>query len=128
MRMGLLHDIQEAIVGDIMPEDKSKVSKEKKHKLEKAAVAKLVALLPADNPLASELPELFAEYEEGETATARFVKDLDKAEMLMQALEYEEKEKVDLSEFYHTTYEKIQHVEVKRLVDDVMQQRAKGKN
>merc|ERR1711916_302961 len=46
VRMGLLHDIQEAIVGDIMPEEKSKITPEKKHALEREAVEQMVEMLP----------------------------------------------------------------------------------
>lgn len=43
---------------------------------------------------------LWLEYEEGVTPEARMVKDLDKLEMMQQALVYEKEHGVDLSEFY----------------------------
>ena len=39
---------------------------------------------------AREFHSLWQEYEDGETAEARFVKDLDKFEMILQAYEYEQ--------------------------------------
>jgi len=73
LRMGLLHDLQEALVGDMMPESKSGVSATEKHELERKAVEKLVSLLP-EGDLKRELPILFDEYERGTSATAVFVK------------------------------------------------------
>lgn len=75
LRMGLLHDLQEALVGDMMPENKSGVSAKDKHDMERRAVEKLVAMLP-EGELRSELPVLFDEYEKGVSATAVFVKVL----------------------------------------------------
>ncbi|KAG5463679.1 MAG: hypothetical protein BJ554DRAFT_5373 [Olpidium bornovanus] len=45
--------------------------------------------LLGDSPAAREIYSLWLEYEEAETKEALFVKDIDKFEMLVQALEYE---------------------------------------
>ena len=51
-----------------------------------------------ENSLQSqEIFSLWQEYENGETMEAKFVKDLDKFEMILQAFEYEKCEKL----FYH---------------------------
>ena len=51
----------------------------------------LVSLLPSPSfsPNAQNLQALFDEYEEGTSAEAILVKDVDKFELLVQALEYE---------------------------------------
>jgi len=50
---------------------------------------------------ALEIGELWREYESGETEEARLLKDIDKIEMVLQALEYEDAQPgVDLTEFY----------------------------
>lgn len=50
----------------------------------------LVSLLPGSfSPNAQVLQELFDEYEEGTTQEAILVKDIDKYELLVQAVEYE---------------------------------------
>jgi len=50
----------------------------------------LVSLLPGHfAPSAQQIKSLFEEYEEGTTEEAVIVKDIDKYELLVQALEYE---------------------------------------
>lgn len=45
--------------------------------------------LLGDTPMAKEIVELWQEYEDAQTPEALLVKDLDKFEMIVQALEYE---------------------------------------
>lgn len=124
VRMGLLHDIQEATVGDIMPEKQSGIAPKDKHERELAAVENIAAMLPEESGLNSELMELFNEYEAGTSATARFVKDLDKAEMLLQALEYETQHTgLSLQDFFDSTVAKIEAPSVRQLVQDALEKR-----
>lgn len=90
--MALVHDLAECIVGDITPYDG--ISVEEKHRREREAMGRLSALLGDD-----EILRLWAEYQAAETPEARFVKDLDKLETVLQAAEYEEERGVDLTEF-----------------------------
>lgn len=82
LRLALAHDLAEALVGDITPHDG--VPPEAKARREAGAVAELSALL-GDAALES----LWREYEAARTPEARFVKSLDKLEMLCQARAYE---------------------------------------
>ena len=66
------------------------MTKEEKHKLEKEAMKTIVQSLDA-SPEALEIESLWMEYEEAKTEEALFVKDLDKFEMIVQALEYEQR-------------------------------------
>lgn len=98
--MCLLHDVSEAVVGDIVPEqhqtDEKKISKQEKHLLEIKAVENL-----ADKYNFPKLKTIFSEYEEQKTLEAVVVKNLDKLDMLLQAYEYIKKypEMSKLSEF-----------------------------
>ncbi|KAJ1984850.1 hypothetical protein H4R34_000389 [Dimargaris verticillata] len=85
--MCLVHDLAESLVGDITPFDG--VSEVDKHQREEMAMARICALL-GDNPAATEMTELWHEYEACQTPEARLVKDLDKFEMIVQAYEYEQ--------------------------------------
>jgi len=109
VRMAVVHDVAEAIVGDITPH--CGVSEEDKHAREAAAMERIAAMLsgrpaaapastddaaaaaPADDAALSaaarDVRALWREYEAGVTPEARLVKDLDRLEMLVQALEYE---------------------------------------
>jgi putative hydrolase of HD superfamily len=47
-------------------------------------------LLAADSSSSKRIRELWEEYEAGQSAEARFVKDLDRFELGLQAVEYEQ--------------------------------------
>jgi putative hydrolase of HD superfamily len=85
----ILHDIAEAIVGDITPHDG--VSADEKRRREDAAAAALLGDAP-------ELLRLFRDYAERRTPDARFVRQLDKLDMALQAGIYAE-EGAETAEF-----------------------------
>ncbi len=112
IKMALVHDMAESIVGDITPangkllwaidnNDFAGISKEEKHKREQQAMESIREKL--DDAIGfktfghdifikfigKEIFFLWAEYEEGKTPEARWVKEVDRLEMLVQALEYE---------------------------------------
>ena len=94
VQMALIHDLAEANVGDITPLDG--VSVEDKHARERAAWTQISENLDND-----EMQRLWQEMEEGKTPEARFVFQLDKLEMLIQAEEYEDLQPgLDLSQFF----------------------------
>lgn len=87
LRMALTHDICEAIAGDITPH--CCVNNERsREELEGAAMQHISRIV--GEPLGSELADLWLEYEQQLTPTSVVVKDIDKFEMLAQALEYEQ--------------------------------------
>ncbi|KAJ1969523.1 hypothetical protein H4R35_006115, partial [Dimargaris xerosporica] len=87
IKMCLVHDLAESLVGDITPFDG--VSEMDKYQREEMAMTRICALL-GDSPAAVEMAGLWHEYEACETPEARLVKDLDKFEMIVQAYEYEQ--------------------------------------
>ena len=93
VKLALIHDLAEAIVGDITPNDP--VSKEEKNKMESDAMAKIRAML-GDALGGEEMEALWHEYEDQVTDEAKLLKDLDKLEMIMQAGEYERAQGKDL--------------------------------
>jgi len=92
LAMALVHDLAESLVGDITPFDGISVAE--KHGREREAMAHLCGMLGDDEVL-----RLWEEYQAAETPEARFVKDLDKLETVLQAAEYEESRAVELPEF-----------------------------
>lgn len=93
--VGLVHDLAEALVGDITPHDG--VSPEDKHRLEAEALASLLAPL-GDSPAARAIAGWYGAYESG---AAPDLKDIDKLEMMLQAYTYEGADpSLDLSQFY----------------------------
>jgi putative hydrolase of HD superfamily len=83
VRMALIHDIPEAITGDLTPKQKTKQSKEH----EETSIQHILGLLPKEqmeNYLA-----VWNEYQKGKTKEAQAVRQLEKIEMALQAKEYE---------------------------------------
>ncbi|XP_010472377.1 PREDICTED: HD domain-containing protein 2-like [Camelina sativa] len=100
MKMAIVHDIAEAIVGDITPS--CGISKEEKNRRESEALEHMCKLL-GGGERANEIAELWREYEENSSPEAKVVKDFDKVEMILQALEYEQAQGKDLEEFFQST-------------------------
>ncbi|CAI4055930.1 hypothetical protein SKDZ_02G3480 [Saccharomyces kudriavzevii ZP591] len=89
VRIALVHDIAESLVGDITPVDP--IGKEEKHRREWETIKYLCDVLvkPYNEITASEIMEDWLAYENVTSLEARYVKDIDKYEMLVQCFEYE---------------------------------------
>lgn len=101
--IGLAHDLPEALCGDIVP---GTIPAEEKHAREAAAMAQLMAALTAaGHPRAAALlTSAYDDYAQQRCPEAAWVKSCDKAEMLLQALEYEAAQPgLDLSQFFAST-------------------------
>ncbi|XP_046643347.1 5'-deoxynucleotidase HDDC2-like [Daphnia pulicaria] len=122
LKMCLVHDMAESIVGDLTPH--CGVSVEDKHRQEEEAMETLIKLVPELS--GEDMKSLFMEYENQETQEAILVKDLDRFDMICQAYEYEEFHKTPLAlqEFFVATEGRFKHPEVKRWVDELNQKRA----
>ena len=83
MRMVILHDLAESIVGDYIPGD---VSASQKLAKEKKAMASILSGLPRKSR--TEYEGIWIEYLQNKTDLARFVHRIDKLEMAFQANEY----------------------------------------
>ncbi len=103
--LGLIHDLPEALAGDTTPFDDlrdaagriasehfatppsySASARDAKRLAEEQALDELLAGLPES--LSTEIRDAWQEYEEAQTAEARFVKQVDKLETVMQAERY----------------------------------------
>ena len=126
IKLALVHDMAECIVGDITPFDG--VSKEEKHKREKQTMEYLSSLVGEE--VGKEFLLLWQEYEAQETEEAKFVKDLDRFEMILQAHEYEDSEEKPgwLQEFFDVTKEKFNHPIVKDWVQELNKLRSQSKD
>lgn len=105
IKIAIVHDIAEAIVGDITPSDG--VPKQEKSRREQAALDEMCKVL-GGGLRAEEIKELWAEYENNSSKEASLVKDFDKVEMILQALEYEAEHGGVLDEFFLSTAGKFQ--------------------
>lgn len=92
----LLHDMAEALIGDLPASASRLIGKAAKHSAERRAMLELLGGLP----LADGYLELWEEYSQGATPEARLVKALDRLEMLAQTLAYERAGARGLGEFW----------------------------
>ncbi|KAF3903826.1 hypothetical protein AA313_de0207129 [Arthrobotrys entomopaga] len=101
VKMAIVHDMAESLVGDITPLDG--VPKPEKHRRELETMEYLTKTLlePISESIANEFMELWMEYETGQTPEAILVKDVDRYELILQTMEYEKTHKLDLGEFLH---------------------------
>jgi len=84
-RMALLHDLPEAVTGDLTPEAKHRLGEEAEAR-ERMVLEELAKLM---SPRVSELwLRDWKRYQRGEDEVARLVREVDKLEMGLQAAEY----------------------------------------
>ncbi|KAF2437744.1 hypothetical protein P171DRAFT_372789 [Karstenula rhodostoma CBS 690.94] len=124
-RMALIHDMAEALVGDITPVDN--VSKPEKSRRESETMDYICSkLLGKFNGglNGQQVRDIWQEYEDSETEESKFVHDVDKVELISQMVEYERKHQgsMDLGEFTWVT-KKILSAEVKSWSDELLLER-----
>jgi putative hydrolase of HD superfamily len=83
MKMVILHDLAESMVGDYVPGD---LSANQKLAKEKRAMKSILSGLPRKAKI--EYEKIWLEYLQNKTAVARFVHRMDKLEMALQANQY----------------------------------------
>jgi putative hydrolase of HD superfamily len=121
LRMALIHDLPEAIIGDLMPNQKT----EETRKNEENAINKMLSLLPEtqrENYLA-----VWNEYQQGKTKEAKAVRQIEKIEMALQATEYEKfgADRKSLERFIETAEEATVWPELKRLLSLITEENEK---
>ncbi|KAH7328974.1 hypothetical protein B0I35DRAFT_418926 [Stachybotrys elegans] len=94
MKLCLVHDFAEAVVGDFTPY--SGVPREEKYRRESLTIDYMASKWNG------EIKTLWDEFEAGETPEAQLAQDLDKVELMTQALDYEDRDpgQPDLTEFF----------------------------
>ncbi|CCH57980.1 hypothetical protein TBLA_0A01800 [Henningerozyma blattae CBS 6284] len=120
VRIALVHDIAESLVGDITPHDP--IGKDEKHRREWETIQYLCdQLISKYNKVAAEeIKQDWLAYENITCVEARYVKDIDKYEMLVQCYEYEKRSNgtKNLQSFWKAM-ESIKTDEVKKWAEDL---------
>ncbi len=100
LKLALIHDLEEALTGDLTPRDKIDFSTDEVAQWKKAAVNRILDRLPTGKR--EDFGRLWAELRTGRSREAKLVKQLDNLEMAFQARAYQrggvEREK--LANFY----------------------------
>jgi len=117
MKLGLFHEVGEIYAGDITPKDG--VSLEDKSAKEYAAVQKVFSNMPNSEKYA----KIWKEYEKQETPEAKFVGQIDRLEMALQANLYERMNYQGLDEFFPYVQQRINSPELKPILDDILRMR-----
>jgi len=125
IKMCLIHDMAESLVGDITPVDG--VAKPEKNRREAATMdfisSGLLGNVHGGVP-GRELREIWQEYEDSQTPESQYVHDIDKMELLLQMYEYEKRgnHEIDLGEFAYVAT-RITLPEVKEWADELLRER-----
>lgn len=123
LRMAILHDLAESLIGDLPKTISRFISVEVKHAAEEAAIEEIVG----QTPMAKAYRALWKEYEAGTTAEALLVKDADKLDMMLQAYLYEQAGQRNLDEFWHhVTLASFHTPSARALFAELLTKRAQG--
>jgi putative hydrolase of HD superfamily len=132
VKMAIVHDLAEAITGDI-PRDriddygnsvgiKPNYSDKQKHEAEEKALLEMVKLLDKKN--SKEIISLGKEYKQRKTKLSCFVKELDRLELMLQALEYKkqfpENKTIDDFLVYQKKFFCIQNKKTEKLMEKII--------
>lgn len=125
VRMALVHDMAESLVGDITPvDDVPKPEKSRREAETMDYITKGLLGNVNNGVVGSEIREIWQEYEDSKTLESIFVHDIDKMELLLQMVEYEKRggKKLDLGEFSYVKT-KIALPEVMSWAEEVIRER-----
>jgi putative hydrolase of HD superfamily len=93
LRLVLLHDFGEIYAGDIIPADR--LDPQEKYRRERESALQVLEKLPNGAVYIT----LWQEYEDGASPEARFVKQMDRLDMGLQATVYEQQGMINAGEF-----------------------------
>jgi 5'-deoxynucleotidase YfbR-like HD superfamily hydrolase len=109
----VLHDLPEVRTGDLTPRDG--VSRAAKHAREREGMAALCAALPS--PRGAALLRVWEDYEAQADPESRFVRQLDRLDMAIQAVRYGARDGLDLGEFVESAGAAITDPGLRRVLD-----------
>ncbi len=96
LRIAILHDLAESLIGDLPKMATKFISKESKHRAEQDALSEILE----QTPFATEYLTLWQAYNTAQSAEARLVKDADRLDMMIQAYLYEQAGQRNLHDFW----------------------------
>src|SRR5437879_3555514 len=119
LKLALLHDLEEAITGDLTPEDKEARGENIAKAQKISAREQLISYFPLGNQRSYR--ELWSELENERSREAQLVHELDKLELALQANEYAKGgiEATKLKEFYESSRTAIKDPKLRRILDEI---------
>ena len=117
LKMSLIHDLAESIIGDLTPNE---LSKEEKIILEKNTMEKILQDLP--DSIRDQISQNWEEFLEQKTPESILVHELDKLEMALQAKIYEKDGNFGIQSFLESAEKEIKTPELKELFRKIINQ------
>lgn len=114
VRMALIHDLPEALIGDLTPKMKEERGADELEKLERKVFEDLAKYLPRG--VGSKYLDAWLRYSRCEDAVAKLVRDLDKLEMGLQAIAYVKEGYRDAVEIYESALRELKDEELRRIL------------
>ena len=126
LKLALLHDLDEAITGDLTPKDKRSLGHNEVLRRKRSAGRSVTSLVP--EKARSEWIGLRTDLHLRRSKEARLVKDLDLVEMALQANAYSRREvgksrRPRVQEFYDSALRGVKNPELRRVVERIAGER-----
>jgi putative hydrolases of HD superfamily len=119
LKLALIHDLEEAITGDLTPRDKARLGPTRVRKAREAAIRELVSRLPAKSR--PSYLKLWTDIRKTRSKEARLVHQLDKVEMAFQANAYGKKTgQRKMRDFYDSASEETNDPALKQALESVV--------
>jgi len=124
LKLALVHDLEEAITGDLTPKDKRRLTQKIASHRKKVARERILLDLPLGQKQGYQ--RIWKELVAGRTREASLVKDLDKLEMALQARYYESKgaSTTEIKDFYSSARRAIKDRGLKAILDQITEERS----
>jgi len=118
IKMALLHDLAESIIGDIIPDY---IAINEKVRKENIAMKQILKNLP--DKIAEPYFEIWDEYQKNSSQESRLLHDIDKLEMAFQAKFYQNKgiSKEKLQTFFNTAKKEIKSKNLRNILSNFME-------
>ena len=117
LKMCLIHDLVESKTGDLTPDQ---IPKNEKVILEKNTMNDILETLP-DN-IKEQLSESWYEFLESKTLESKLVHEIDKLEMVLQAITYKKSGNFDVNSFLESAKKEIHNPLLKELFRKIIEQ------
>jgi len=117
MKMAVLHDLSESLIGDFVP---GEISDSKKIELENKTMDEIIKKLPM--PLQDNYLKIWTEYQAKVSKESILVHEIDKLEMVFQAKEYLEQgfSKAQVQPFLDSAQNYIRDSQLKSTLDNIL--------
>ena len=118
IKMALLHDLAESVIGDITP---NQITKNEKINKENHAMKQILKNLP--NKIAEQYFEIWNDYQKNSSQEAKLIHDIDKLEMAFQAKFYQNNgiSKEKLQTFFNTAKKKIKNENLRNILSNFIE-------